>query len=467
MKKLFTALLLLIGLSAFSQSKGYFRYDSTVLEKVGGNNELILLNSTRNVTGGVLTNIGNGRTSFVTPSGGGSPNTSIGTKFKIAVNATNNVKSLNFKYGTIGDSATTGEVGITVDTTTAIQPKNLLYPSSVEKSGVTVRLQNDVNTDSTVYANLGGKGWGNAAVIDKSGGTPGQAVVWLGGRLFGLETITGGSASQPYQIKFRPGLTPNAPANAATYIVCDSLTGKGVKFFRDGDLQFEGTGTGEYRISNDTLYVGTPFYTSERDLLEIWENPFDSAAICPPGTAWVDLTFSTNTNLVNTTTVWTATGQMNWSQFGLDALTLTADGSIAMQYSATDGHECILGFDAANTSKDYTTYDYGVFLDDGGLLYRIVNGTPTSLGVSISVGDWVRINRTGSTFKIQSSSDKSTWTDRYTFAATSSATHYVNLCIYDSAGVHGKCYHPQGFGLNFIWPLVFIQLYRRKRRQAA
>lgn len=68
MKKLFTALALLIGLISYSQSTGYFRYDSIRFEKVGGNAELILLNGTRNVTGGVLTNLGNGRTGFVTPS---------------------------------------------------------------------------------------------------------------------------------------------------------------------------------------------------------------------------------------------------------------------------------------------------------------------------------------------------------------------------------------------------------------
>lgn len=339
------------------------------------------------------------------------------------------------------------------DTATALQPKNLLYPSSVEREGVTVRLQNDANTDSTVYTNLGGKGWGNAAIIDKTGGTPGQVVVWLGGKLFGLQTITGGSASQPYQIKFRPGLTPDAPANGATYIVCDSLTGKGVKFYRDGgDLQYEGTETGEYYISNDTLYVGTPFYAGERDLLEIWDNPFDSASICPPpapGATWVDLTFGTNTGLVNTSTVWTANLLMNWDQFGLDALTLTGDGKIAMQFEASDGHECILGFDIANTSKTYTSYDYGVFLDDGGLIYRIVNGTPTSLGVSIADDDWIAIDRTGNTFSIVKSTDnKATWSaPLYTFAATSTATHYVNLAIFDSAPIHGKCYHPQGYGL--------------------
>lgn len=78
MKKLFTALLLLVGFAAFSQSIGRFRYDSTIFEKVGGNNELILLNSTRDSVG-VLFNIGNGRTRFRTLSSLGiSPNVANG-----------------------------------------------------------------------------------------------------------------------------------------------------------------------------------------------------------------------------------------------------------------------------------------------------------------------------------------------------------------------------------------------------
>lgn len=51
---------------ANAQTTGYFRYDSVRFEKVGGNSEFILLNSTRNVINGVLVNKGNGRTEFRT-----------------------------------------------------------------------------------------------------------------------------------------------------------------------------------------------------------------------------------------------------------------------------------------------------------------------------------------------------------------------------------------------------------------
>lgn len=61
--KILIILCLLISGVAHAQTTGYFRYDSTRLEKVGGNNELIILNATRNVPG-FLYNKGNGRTEF-------------------------------------------------------------------------------------------------------------------------------------------------------------------------------------------------------------------------------------------------------------------------------------------------------------------------------------------------------------------------------------------------------------------
>lgn len=68
MKKIFFALALIISsLCVFSQSRIPLRGDSVVLEKPGGNAELILLNSTRDSLHGLLTNTGTGRTRFIKP----------------------------------------------------------------------------------------------------------------------------------------------------------------------------------------------------------------------------------------------------------------------------------------------------------------------------------------------------------------------------------------------------------------
>jgi len=53
------------------------------------------------------------------PGGGGSPNTGVGTGYQVAINTTNNIKSLKQKYGITLDSATSNEVGIKFDSATA------------------------------------------------------------------------------------------------------------------------------------------------------------------------------------------------------------------------------------------------------------------------------------------------------------------------------------------------------------
>lgn len=110
MKRILFILSMLIGV-AYGQTTGYFRYDTVTFQKIGGTSEFNLRNATRAVTGGVLTNMGNGRTAFVTPSG--STNTSIGSGYKVAVDGTNNVKSLGAGVNIVLDSATSGQVGIT------------------------------------------------------------------------------------------------------------------------------------------------------------------------------------------------------------------------------------------------------------------------------------------------------------------------------------------------------------------
>ena len=67
MKRLIFFILIFATIGAYSQTAGYLRYDSIYLMKVGGNAELVLLNSTRGVANSFLTNTGNGRTAFAVP----------------------------------------------------------------------------------------------------------------------------------------------------------------------------------------------------------------------------------------------------------------------------------------------------------------------------------------------------------------------------------------------------------------
>lgn len=66
MRKLILLFLISLPFLSYSQgSKYYIRTDTLVVEKVGGAAELMLKNATRDSTGGVIQNIGGGRTRFV------------------------------------------------------------------------------------------------------------------------------------------------------------------------------------------------------------------------------------------------------------------------------------------------------------------------------------------------------------------------------------------------------------------
>lgn len=153
MKKLFTALLLLVGLNSFSQSIGYFRYDSIRFEKIGGNAELILLNGTRNVTGGVLTNLGNGRTGFVTPSGGsgGLSGGNLGSGFRLYYPPSQGVKTLFAGYGQVLDSVSNAN-GITVrpDTATLFSALRTTIPAGYNPLNILGTLYTNNTWNSTI-----------------------------------------------------------------------------------------------------------------------------------------------------------------------------------------------------------------------------------------------------------------------------------------------------------------------------
>jgi hypothetical protein len=61
---IFLLTFLFVSIIGYTQSRYYLRADSIYIEKGGGNGELILLNSTRDSTGGILYNKGKGRTGF-------------------------------------------------------------------------------------------------------------------------------------------------------------------------------------------------------------------------------------------------------------------------------------------------------------------------------------------------------------------------------------------------------------------
>lgn len=340
---------------AYGQSKVFIRGDSIVIQKVGGNGELIVENGTRNVTGGVLTNMGNGRTSFVLPDSSG---------------------------------------------------------GSIDTSGF--------------------------AVVDTSTGVHGQPVLWNGGNNFYVGA--GGAGFESYT-EFEVDVTENAPADGDSIVTNTNYIGKYIYISRAKDWLKPGY---DFEFDDETgEIIFHPVFSAGEQVI-IYVSASTPTEITLQGPPWTTLTFGTVSSISETSNVWTSSTS-SWNGSGLDAHTLTANGSFRARYLASDGIDFILGWNLQNVNSNYNGsagggdgYEYGVSVSSGGALSRLVNGASTSLGVSISVGDYVRLNRVGSTVKIQTSTNGDNWTDQYTFAATTSATLYYNLNVFAT----GKCYQP-------------------------
>lgn len=67
MKKLYFIIAMLLSFTGMAQTVGQLRYDTVKMYKVGGSTELIIQNTTKDSTGGIFTNIGNGWGKWLKP----------------------------------------------------------------------------------------------------------------------------------------------------------------------------------------------------------------------------------------------------------------------------------------------------------------------------------------------------------------------------------------------------------------
>ena len=209
--------------------------------------------------------------------------------------------------------------------------------------------------------------------------------------------------------------------------------------------------TGETLTYSYSQTTGVTVDTSSNELA----NATDAAVTNNiPGTlpTLVDLTFPTNIGpLVNTSGVWSAgnttVGGYNLNK-GLSGVKLASgqDGWIQMQYvlSGGNGGSSILGFNTANSNDNATTYEAAAYLE-GAILYKIDNGSVTAAGVTMTSGHYVRVNRTGSTIKMQQSSDGTSWSDILTFTFSSTADLFI--CASIDSQTNARMHYPKGYNV--------------------
>lgn len=163
----------------------------------------------------------------------------------------------------------------------------------------------------------------------------------------------------------------------------------------------------------------------------------------PPPPAWTEFTFTTTSTISQTANVWGCTAMIaGWDSHGLDAQSFSGDVKIRAHFISTAAQSAnmIYGFNLSSIDENYTGIDYAAYVTTSGVLNWLSNGANASTGYTLAAGDYYGVRRIGTTVDVITSPDGSTWTSRYTFPATTSATLYVNLNIYQQPYT---CEHPQ------------------------
>lgn len=128
---------------------------------------------------------------------------------------------------------------------------------------------------------------------------------------------------------------------------------------------------------------------------------------------WGDLNLCTQS-----TDILTATNVNATANFDSNPLQSSTNWRVSMQLRATDCIQAFLGVDASTGSITYPAMDFGLYAYSAGgtfplTFYRIIGGTPTSIGTSLNQNDYIAVRRTGSTIYYEYSTDGTNWTSVY------------------------------------------------------
>lgn len=118
--------------------------------------------------------------------------------------------------------------------------------------------------------------------------------------------------------------------------------------------------------------------------------------------------------------------------FDVKYLAAGNNGWVQCKYDSSLQENGILAFNLSNASESYIgNYEAGFLITVIGQIFDIENGVLGSNRGSSVVGNYYRLERTGSTIKIRTSASEFTgFTDLYTFPTfTSSANLYINMAL--------------------------------------
>lgn len=254
--------------------------------------------------------------------------------------------------------------------------------------------------------------------------------------------------------------TGAAPIEGDSTYVASECDGSQCKIHLDGLLLMSDSVNGAYvDTATGKITFGHYLHTGQKIIIETIN--YTAGTI---GASLEDLTFPTQSGLVNTVSVWTGTSTADYhNNYGLSGKKLAGgtDGYIESRYTASDATYGVMAFNTSNTNQRYTDnpgsptvyyYEAGWVIIGGGVLsYLDNNAAQSSTGYTLSTGDYIRVERTSGVLKLQTSPDHTVWTDRHTYTAFNASGNsnndlFININIDALIGV-SKVYNPKGYNL--------------------